>query len=44
MWWMSPEPSAIRQTIDIVKLGGCIVLVDYPPDEVLLPIAEILAK
>ncbi|RJS84491.1 hypothetical protein CW706_03955 [Candidatus Bathyarchaeota archaeon] len=34
----------MRQTIDIVKLGGRIVLVDYPPDEVSLPIAEILAK
>ena len=40
----SGSPLAIRQTVDIVKPGGRIVLVGYPPSEVSLPIAEILPK
>ena len=40
----SGAPSAIRQAVDIVKPGGRIVLVGYPPDDVPLPLAEIISK
>jgi len=40
----SGAPSAIRQTVDIVRPGGRIVLVGYPPGDVSLPIPEIILK
>jgi len=40
----SGAPSAIRQTVDIVKPGGRIVFVGYPPEDVRLPIPEIIYK
>ena len=40
----SGAPSAIRQAIEIVKPGGRIVLVGYPPGDVSLPIAEMISK
>jgi len=40
----SGAPSAIRQAVDIVKPGGRIVLVGYPPSDVPLPLAEVISK
>jgi L-iditol 2-dehydrogenase len=40
----SGAPSAIRQAVKIVKPGGRIVLVGYPPADVPLPISEIISK
>jgi len=40
----SGAPSAIRQAVDIVKPGGRIILVGYPPQDVSLPVPEIILK
>ena len=40
----SGAPSAIQQAVKIVKPGGRIVLVGYPPADVPLPIIEIIVK
>ena len=40
----SGAPSAIQQAISIVRPGGRIVLVGYPPSDVPLPIAEVISK
>jgi len=40
----SGAPSAIQQAVDIVKPGGRIVFIGYPPEDVPLPIPEIIYK
>jgi L-iditol 2-dehydrogenase len=40
----SGAPQAIQQAIEIVKPGGRIVLVGYPPADVQMPIPKVIAK
>ncbi len=40
----SGAPQSIQQSIDIVKPGGRIVLVGYPPKDVQMPLSKVIAK